>query len=427
MNQSSEQPSNKDAILGGNAPPPAQAAVLGGLPNAELRLKSPSLATKLSALKDCTNYGQRGLNYVIEALNDPLPRTQYEAYLLLRNRTEPEVKEALRRYKFWQHFERLNGLPNSHVSTFANRRVEDFSPEVGIQDSISTAYAVRLDISNYPIADTFKDKFSQVLLNPQSNVVEALVFGCWGDWDTSGSGDIVSCLVEGSQKLTNLTALFIGDIEDEEMMISDITHGNLSQALLGFPQLEILKIRGSGRNWSREHRRHLTDFRFDRLRHEKLIALTIESGGLNRDTVRDVCALELPELEYLEIWPGRDEYGGNSSIEDVMPIISGEAFPKLKYLGLRNCEYADDIASALVKSPLLERLIELDFSLGTLSDEGVAKLLKCPALENLATLNVSENYLSDTAVDTLRSVGIEVLADEQRGEDEDNRYCVVGE
>jgi hypothetical protein len=80
---------------------------------------------------------------------------------------------------------------------------------------------------------------------------------------------------------------------------------------------------------------------------------------------------------------GRPDYGGNSSIDDLMPIIFGEKFPNLKYLGLKNCEYTDDIAFELAKSPLLESLIELDLSMVTLQTEGFQTLLDCPKINEL--------------------------------------------
>lgn len=125
------------------------------------------------------------------------------------------------------------------------------------------------------------------------------------------------------------------------------------------------------------------------------------------------------------MWLGRDGYGGTSSIEDVMPIING-VFPKLKYLGLRNSEYSDDIATALVHSPILDNLIELDFSMGTLGDEAAEALLSCPKIHYLDTLDISENCLSDEMIQKLKQLDIEIIANGYQ-KDSEYRYCSVAE
>ena len=165
------------------------------------------------------------------------------------------------------------------------------------------------------------------------------------------------------------------------------------------------------------------------LQHEKLKALIIEPGGLRREVIHQICTLELPALEYLELWLGRDEYGGNSTFEDLMPIISDQQFPRLKYLGLRNSEYSDDIAFAIVQSPLIEQLVELDFSMGTLGDEGAEALLNCSAVHQLDTLNVDANCLSDQMVARLKQLEIEVITHTYSSQKHPHyhRYCSVAE
>ena len=61
--------------------------------------------------------------------------------------------------------------------------------------------------------------------------------------------------------------------------------------------------------------------------------------------MNQICQLELPALEYLELWgySNRQWYRDETEyIDDLMPIFSGK-FPKLKYLGLRNSSDADEI------------------------------------------------------------------------------------
>ena len=160
--------------------------------------------------------------------------------------------------------------------------------------------------------------------------------------------------------------------------------------------------------------------------------------SLGRQAIADICALGLPSLEYLELWLGNPRYGGDSSVEDLMPILSGEVFPKLKYLGLRNSEYSDEIGAALVESPVLQQIGVLDLSMGTLGNKGALALLNCPAINQLDILNVADNYIAESIVERLERLDCQVLADDQEeyyeegeeedeDEDESDRYCSVAE
>jgi hypothetical protein len=155
----------------------------------------------------------------------------------------------------------------------------------------------------------------------------------------------------------------------ESCEISWIVQGDYAPILATFLSLEALRIRGG------------TGLEFSPCRHEKLKSLTIETGGLSGSTIGMLCGLDLPNLQYLELWLGSENYGGDSTLADLEPILSGRAFPKLRYLGLRNAEYTADIAHVLTHSPVLEQLVELDLSIGTLTDEGAAPLIDCPAAE----------------------------------------------
>jgi hypothetical protein len=159
---------------------------------------------------------------------------------------------------------------------------------------------------------------------------------------------------------------------------------DISPVLSVYPDLEILHIRSSGRH---------NALYFSEWRHEKLKALRIESSGLNRSAITSLCQLELPALEYLELWTGSDEYGSDSTIDDIMPIIAGDVFPHLRYLGVKNCEYTNEVASILAKSPLLEQLIELDLSMGTLTNDGLFRLLQSPTINELDKLNINDNFI----------------------------------
>lgn len=92
------QPREYDAVKGGENISPIKAAVLGGLAGIKKRLASTVVEERVAALQDALNYGQAGLELVIQGLKDSSEQVQRAAYLLLRRREETNVCEALR---FW--------------------------------------------------------------------------------------------------------------------------------------------------------------------------------------------------------------------------------------------------------------------------------------------------------------------------------------
>jgi hypothetical protein len=341
---------------------------------------------------------------------------------LLQEIEQPQAKLALQHYKFWQGFERLKALPYGHVTEFANRKVIEFDPEIGITETVGTAYALRVrrHWSQVKPDMNIAGKLQLFLYDPRASQIEALVFGNWITQEYISSQPVVDALIDAELFLPNLKALFIGDIEDPEMMISSIVQTDLSLVLVAYPDLEVLKIRGDSEYWGGGQA-----LAFQPLRHDRLKALIVESGGLHREAIAQICQLELPALEYLELWLGSEHYGGTSAINDIMPILSDNLFPKLKYLGLRNSEYTDDIAFAIVNSPILEQLLDLDLSMGNLGDEGAAALLNCSAIAQLDTLNVADNCLTPEMAMRLMQLDIEVNVNRMKSSH--SRYCSVAE
>jgi hypothetical protein len=108
-----------------------------------------------------------------------------------------------------------------------------------------------------------------------------------------------------------------------------------------------------------------------------------------------------------------------------MPIFSGELFPKLTYLGLRNSEYSDSIAVTLANSPVINTIKVLDLSLGNLGDDGAEALLNCPAVNQLDILNLYDSCLTEEMVERLKLLDVEVIADTLKSPED--RYCSVSE
>ncbi|WP_232093216.1 hypothetical protein [Gimesia panareensis] len=106
-------------------------------------------------------------------------------------------------------------------------------------------------------------------------------------------------------------------------------------------------------------------------------------------------------------------------------------FPKLKYLGLRNSIFADEIAQAIAAAPILNQVEVVDLSLGTLGDAGAQALLDCNRLNELKKLDLHFHYLTDEMCKKLSTLDLEVDLDDQQEPDEYdgemNRYCAVSE
>ena len=415
MKNNQNQPNQYDAVLGGNAPPPIHGAVLGGIEGVKRRLASSNVEVQISALNDALNYGDVGLNTLIKTLQHESVQIRKYVYKLLQDKEETQVKQALQDYKFWTSFEKYYEFPSNHATTFANRKVIEFEPKIGITDTVNTAYAFRgYRHWGYKKHDiTIKDKLKAFLQHPLASKVEALVFGCWIERDSKdlSSSNLVNALIDFNEKLQNIKAIFIGDIYECE--INSIVQTDISYILLAYPNLEVLKIRGNGN--SLFHFNIPSGLEFSKCRHENLKVLIIEADGLHYLAVNQICQLELPGLEYLELWLDsiqwyRDEM---KYIDDLMPILSGK-FPKLKYLGLRNSDYTNEIAFAVVDSLIIKNLVELDLSMGRLHDEGAAALLNCSSINNLDTLNLCDNNLSYDMIERLEKLDIEVISDKCR-------------
>lgn len=72
--------------------------VLGGLEGVKQRLASGNIGHRMSALSEAFNYGQAGLNLVFDILKDESDPIHPAAYLLLKERSEQQVKQALESY-----------------------------------------------------------------------------------------------------------------------------------------------------------------------------------------------------------------------------------------------------------------------------------------------------------------------------------------
>jgi hypothetical protein len=314
---------------------------------------------------------------------------------------------------------------SGRLTKFYGRDVVEYDPESGLADG---APAIRLRLSYEADDDgmTFTDLYARFLKEPIVGNVEALVIGMWTTLTDIASDRkdtaerVVENLVSTREHLPALKALFLGDFTREESEISWIEQTDVSPLFTAFPLLEVLGLRGGN------------GLSLGRPSHPKLKTLIVETGGLPGHVVREVCAADLPALEHLELWLGSEYSGGDATLDDLTPILSGRLFPRLATLALRDCEWADDLAVALADAPVLARIKSLDLSLGNLGDRGALALAAAPVAAALESIDIHHHYVSEEAVAKLNALGPRINAEGREKpwrdrDDEEHRFIAVAE
>ncbi|TNY34647.1 STM4015 family protein [Thermomonospora catenispora] len=302
------------------------------------------------------------------------------------------------------------------VSEFAGLPVVEFNDEGVFREG------ERLDAPPADVAwrvrvledeGSFGAVFEKFLETVDPSSVTALIIGWWQDYGGNGAfDDPVERLLEASDSLTGLRSLFLGDVVVEEREVSWIPPLGFTPLFEAYPRLE--------RFWMRSGeildppRRPWRPFRAEHLRE-----LRLESGGLPAAMVRAVAGSDLPALEHLELWLGMRHYGGDATVEDLAPILSGERLPSLRHLGLQDAEIQDEICAAVASAPIVARLESLALSMGVLTDAGAEALLSGQPLTHLRSLDLHHNYLSEEMTERIRKAlpGVEIdLSGRQRND-----------
>lgn len=323
--------------------------------------------------------------------------------------TSPSAPDLLPLVAF-SHIQRKEEI-SSNAGTFIGQRVVDFDAAKPARTDV--VYRFRTDWDGPKV----EDGLSSFLSTEAALEATALVIGAWqGDDSSNPPDEVLKTLVRGRERLPKLRALYLGDITYEENEMSWIYQTDLSPLLEAFPNLQLLRTRGG------------EGLAFTRPQHPNLRGLALETGGLPAEVVRSLGTAEFPKLEYLELWLGTEDYGGTVTLADLRPILLGEAFPNLKYLGLRNSEIVDEIAVAVVESPIINSIETLDLSLGTLTDAGGEALLKLKS-PSLKRLVLHHHYLSDGMAKKLKALPmtVDISNPSQMDSDEEDRYIAVGE
>jgi Leucine-rich repeat (LRR) protein len=243
-----------------------------------------------------------------------------------------------------------------------------------------------------------------------------LTIGDWGQAYENSPDSFLETLISHKDSFPNLTKLFIGDMGFEECEVSWINQTNLSPLLAAFPNLQSLSIKGS------------QELSLQPLVHDKLQELVIICGGLPKSVLEEITSARLPELKRLELYLGVEDYGFDGGIEDVLPLMKGDLFPKLTYLGLKDSEIQDEIAVAIADAPILDQLDTLDLSYGTLSDAGGEALLASERIKKLKHLNLSYHYMTGELLERWKNSGLSVdVTDQQEADEDDWRYPFLTE
>lgn len=95
MNVSPNSPRDDDAVLGSQALPPVGSVILGGLEGLRQRLAGDNCEQRIAALADALNYGEAGIDLLIEAMNDAVIAVRAIAYRLLQGVQSRKSQQAI--------------------------------------------------------------------------------------------------------------------------------------------------------------------------------------------------------------------------------------------------------------------------------------------------------------------------------------------
>ncbi|XRQ13307.1 STM4015 family protein [Actinomadura welshii] len=307
---------------------------------------------------------------------------------------------------------------HEHLSTYAGLPVARFTDETAEGAELPPAAEAAWYVATSFDSESFGDTFARFRRVVDTTQVTALIFGYWGASYDQEPADPVDEVMTAAASLPNLRALFLGDITGEESEISWIEQTDITPLFGSLPYLERLDIRGA------------EGLVLEPVKNETLRTLRFESGGLPARIVQAVGASELPGLRHLDLWLGEENYGGDTTVADLAPLLSGERLPALRRLGLEDSEIQDEIAAAVAGAPVVARLESLSLAMGVLTDRGAEALLSGQPLTHLRELDLHHHFLSDAMMERIRAAlpGVQVdLSGQEVPEDGDWFFIEVSE
>ncbi len=259
----------------------------------------------------------------------------------------------------------------------------------------------------------FKDLYAKLRPLPVAQLFRSITFGAFQDDDQPTWDGGVTAMVEHGVPATLRKVVFDrGGYWD----ISGTYLNTLEPLYALAPQLEHLEI-------------ILGNMELGTIDLPNLKHFEVWTGGFTSDNMKAVVAANWPKLETLLLrFGGSEDYGANTSVDDVLPLLSSTTIPNVRHLALANSPFLDELIPHLAKSPLLKQLTTLDLSLGEMTDAGANAIVEHgAAFKHLENLNVHRNYLTEDAVAALKGVVASVDGGGQEDPEEDYRYCQIGE
>jgi hypothetical protein len=405
-------PRESDLVLGGQNPPPVDGAILGGFAGVKQRLESESIAERIQALNNAIAYGDDGIDLALRSLTDPVRKVKKLARTLLKYRLGEKGKLAL-----------LDREPLQYFNTFDDWQQEIYNPEIGITDFENNAYVVTLNEFN-PNLRMHSERYDtshleSLIKDSHLHDLQSLIIQIHYT-DGYYSNEIYKAyerkLISTLQKndgiqfnSPDLKALFFGDVDKHKYRKTKVKIFDLHRILEIYPKLELLQIRG---NIQTEALPILG------VRHESLQTLIFETACANIFFIESLFYASFPVLEYLELW-GMKKYT-HEQYYNIICLLE-KSFPNLKYLGLISGEGIDELIDLLVESPIIDRILILNLSMGSLTDRGARILINCPAIDRLHSLDVSHNCITRDLVRKLSKLSCNVKLQPQR-----KKYGIYG-
>jgi len=296
-------------------------------------------------------------------------------------------------------------------------------------------HGLRLSHNHYADEDfqgSLAEILDLVLRHPSGRFLAEITFGFNDDPNEDDLQDLIDILVKRAPR--TLRKLHFGDYKyagggaigqgGDDTEISWYSIGNLSKLWKSVPHLTTLITQGGSSESAMGG-----GLQLGKIDLPKLVHAEFRTGGLEKANAKAIAAAAIPSIEYLDIWYGDDNYGGDATIKDVAVLLARTDLPRLRHLGLMNSTFADELPEILAASKLLGQLCELDLSMGTMTDAGAQALATHrAAFAHLDELDVSLNYLTKAGIAALKGVAKTVVTARQReDEDPEYRHTAVGE
>ncbi|MDZ8138137.1 MAG: hypothetical protein RM049_23000 [Nostoc sp. DedQUE04] len=151
-------------------------AVLGGIERVKQLLAHGKVEQKIDALLDAFEYGEAGLDLIIEALQNSEVDVQEAAYWLLQESTEPRAKLALQLYNPYLFFEYLFTIERytDEVPGIDRIFINNVDKEVSV--TVADDGIVKIwNIQTQQVTNTWKQenptKFTQVIFAPDDLIL----------------------------------------------------------------------------------------------------------------------------------------------------------------------------------------------------------------------------------------------------------------